>query len=92
MLTGRRKNKWTWRQAERLHKLKNREKKGHRKKSSREMWGIVKQTNIHIMGIIREENRKDIPRKNGWKQLKFIEKKKKTKKQWPIHPGTWKSF
>ena len=41
------------------------------------MWGIVKQTNIHIMGIIREENRKDIPRKNGWKQLKFIEKKKK---------------
>ena len=43
------------------------------------MWGIVKQTNIHIMGIIREENRKDIPRKNGWKQLKFIEKKKKKK-------------
>lgn len=38
------------------------------------MWGIVKQTNTHIMGIIRDESRKDIPRKNGWKQFKFIEK------------------
>ena len=24
------------------------------------------------MGIIREERNKDIPRNNGWKQLKFI--------------------
>lgn len=29
------------------------------------------------MGIIREERNKDIPRNNGWKQLKFIGGKKK---------------
>ena len=68
MWSGRRKNKWTWGQTERLCKLKNREKK-----SLWEMGTSFKHTNTGIMRLSR--GRKNIPRKNGWKHKKFIEKR-----------------